>query len=99
MDKSIGGIERLTMKGLLIPLSAVVFLFGCANEAVWKKPGGTQAKLDADHYACMKENEYLVEPPETQSPFLQGYYAAQSGVQVNRQGYEACLRARGWTKE
>jgi len=79
-------------------------------ESQWAdwQPGATDTDLAADEYACRQENTYEtyrpVVPVGGQSGFGSGFASglnATAGARrtLDRDGYELCLRARGWVEE
>lgn len=63
-------------------LVLVIGSSGCAGRMVWSKPGLTQEGFNRDNYACQQEGRYG---------------ANEYGALIDRNLYQGCMRARGYT--
>lgn len=97
----------------LLPLAIIIALLAaCSPRPVFDKPGGTQVGFDRDNYACLSAHTYYG-GGYAPAPVYGGGASAEGGFargltstlrippgpRVDRGGYMACMRARGWREE
>jgi hypothetical protein len=84
--------QRVGAKKAFALVTALV-LAGCATRRpIWNKPGATQQSFAADKYECQRENQGgAVAVPVGN--------AAVAVPVTNWQLYNACMEARGYTRQ
>src|SRR5262249_1893323 len=80
-----------SMKHVMLAITACVVL-GCATVVRWDRPGTTDQQFLADRYACIQEA-----PVSSASGYSYGGSAVAT-VSKNMGIFEACMAARGYTR-
>jgi hypothetical protein len=76
------------------PFIFVIVLGGCAfPEYGWYKQSASQEEANRDHYDCLREAQQRVSDTQV-NPY---YGTASDRVITNRNLYNACVAARGYT--
>jgi hypothetical protein len=85
---------RLVQTALLLVALYLLVSAGCARRLRWDKNGVTEQEFLSDRYACLQESR------EQRAGGYANPYGAQygSGVVVNMSVFQACMAARGYTR-
>ena len=91
----------MSAQKLQVTLISVFLLVACQTmETRWHKDGASKQDLAKDKYPCLQEAQQQVS--ETYVPSKANKYSAaesSSGSVTNWLLFDACMEARGWSKE